>query len=1238
MLRHLLLLPLCACCALAGPLEKLEADLAAGHLVAVIEKSDRLLKKESLPPVEKAAVSRVAAMARGLRLDVWGAIESQVDAVELDPDFAGNVALVNDIEDTWMRHGLGSGTGRQLERLLAASEGRPELGREVLYARALERRIAGDFEAVDSLLSELAPPRRYWMAGSYANLAGSGYLRLEDPERGVVDLDATWTDQHGRPSGWRRVESDLRFGVDLDMQLAEDSESCAILLTQLRSEVPVDGRLHVSGSGRFRVWLNGRPVLEMAESQTGGDPTYVLPAHFDAGWNRILVKGCAEQDPLSVVLHATAADGSPLALEDDPDPALWQGPAATDAAAPRGLAAWDPTAWLARLHADADLGLADRFLLGYFLHQRGFLDEGAALIDADERRWPGALTVDVLRNILLDGRQRSTEAAQRRIRQCEQFPELLAARVLEPKRLLDENDTEGFLRVTKELQRLLPDDPTVLVYGAITGFFEGRAPDAIAELGAALESRPGELELSQNLQDLFEGIQDEDGRQAEVRRVALARPDMPDLSRRASLDAFRRDQPDEALQWLELAWKASGRTDNYHAESAFVQQRAGRFEEALASAERGLAISPGSLALLDLRANLLERLERQEEALEARRRQLVRDPFNDGLRNRIRLMSGGPPPFDGLPEMDREAILGESLDWVPDGAGAVYLLEAGDFRVHESGAMDRRYHVIVRVTGEAGLEDFRTMDFGGEVEIARTLKADGRRIEADRQENSVAFAELEVGDAVELRTLDAFRPVKGLPGEFWTRWHLERKHPVAHGRVAFLLPRGMETIDSLHDVALEPREFDVDEDWRALVYETRRMAGLPVEPDQVGGRASGGWLDISTVSDWSRIVDWYDGVIAGRLEPCPEIEALAARLGAGAEDDSTRARRATHHVMTNVRYEGEAFVNGGYVPRPVRETLRTGYGDCKDQAVLLTGLLRAMGLRADVALVNGRRQAARAYLPSTRFSHAIVRAQAADGRVWWIDPTAEYLSFPNVPVQLEGQSALVVDDRGTGFERIPLDAANARSTTAELEATIDATGDLRVRGRIGFEGEEAASMRSFLALNGPDAHEKRVNDIVCEDYAGARYHDFAFHSGGLDDPVEMEFDYTLPGAVVRAAGMLLVIPPWSANDVPEKLAALEERRTPLDVSAWRGRYEESVDFVLPEGARLLEDYAPVVHECSVGRYELRQDPAGEGRLRLTRVFEIDSLQVESEDYAEFRRMLTAAWKTEKERVVLKLAD
>jgi tetratricopeptide (TPR) repeat protein len=111
----------------------------------------------------------------------------------------------------------------------------------------------------------------------------------------------------------------------------------------------------------------------------------------------------------------------------------------------------------------------------------------------------------------------------------------------------------------------------------------------------------------------------------------------------------------------------------------------------------------------------------------------------------------------------------------------------------------------------------------------------------------------------------------------------------------------------------------------------------------------------------------------------------------------------------HVRYTGIEFSDAAIVPWPPAETLKRGFGDCKDKATLLVALLRHAGIRADLALLEtGPGLDIDRALPGMgAFDHAIVRAKL-DGKDVWIDATEDLLPAGQLPARDQNRSALVI--------------------------------------------------------------------------------------------------------------------------------------------------------------------------------------------------------------------------------------
>lgn len=269
MLCRLLPLLLLAGWLRAGTLDKLEQDFNAGHFSDVIKQAERL-QHASKNPDERAAACRLAALAHNMRLEFAESNAWLVEAVVQTPDQLSNPALLADYTSNLNRRGLQPGTLQELARLAEVVNDRPDLRWFYRRLRALAEAQQGQMARADSLLAAARGLGEFWLAGPFANMAASGLRRLEDVEAGVFDSTATWEDQSGLPCRWRRIQAEGSL-VDLDMLQGGKPDGCPVLLTHVRSPQDQPARLLLSGSGQFRVQVNGAGLPGTAQL-AAGDP------------------------------------------------------------------------------------------------------------------------------------------------------------------------------------------------------------------------------------------------------------------------------------------------------------------------------------------------------------------------------------------------------------------------------------------------------------------------------------------------------------------------------------------------------------------------------------------------------------------------------------------------------------------------------------------------------------------------------------------------------------------------------------------------------------------------------------------------------------------------------------------------------------------------------------------------------------------------------------------------------
>lgn len=220
------------------------------------------------------------------------------------------------------------------------------------------------------------------------------------------------------------------------------------------------------------------------------------------------------------------------------------------------------------------------------------------------------------------------------------------------------------------------------------------------------------------------------------------------------------------------------------------------------------------------------------------------------------------------------------------------------------------------------------------------------------------------------------------------------------------------------------------------------------------------WVNVSTYEtfdDFSKaLAKDYENVINQDLPPLQEsIRKEAAK----ATNTVDQINTVTSLLAEKIRYMGDwRTVEGKFAPRSLSAVATSGVGDCKDFSASTAAILKALGYKAQAALVfRGM-----AYLPPEKalpgflnFNHAITKITSKDGKVYWIDPTNFTSMADGVYADITDRPVLVLDSQCPSYEKIPtIDIQHAK---VNFEDTIEIKDNdvLSTTGSIKLIGENA---------------------------------------------------------------------------------------------------------------------------------------------------------------------------------------
>ncbi len=557
-------------------------------------------------------------------------------------------------------------------------------------------------------------------------------------------------------------------------------------------------------------------------------------------------------------------------------------------------------------------------------------------------------------------------------------------------------------------------------------------------------------------------------------------------------------------------------------------------------------------------------------------------------------------------------------------------------RVADNGLATAREQQFWRIGDDRAAQELSTRNIqyspetqSLEILAARLHKRDGRVLEAeDTGESAVAdsriamyydqrsrqlhFPGAETGDVIELDYRTAPLVASNPYGDYFASLNLFREHlPVAHKRYVLIVPAARQPYIVEQRMA-SPAAIREAAGQRVYQWDGRGLPAWRAEPHGPALTDSVPYVHVSWLGDWQQFGRWYAGLLNPQLVLDEPLRAVAARIAAEHQNELDRIRAVHQFVLRNTHYVAFEFGVHSYKPYPVSQVYARRFGDCKDKAAMIIALLRQMGIEAQFALVRTRQlggfapQAASVAL----FNHAIAYVPKYD---LWIDGTADYTEFSEVPREDQGAIALTVDHAGNArLRQVPLSTAEQNSEADAIRADILADGSIRFSGMATARGENAPALRRQLRESGQQRESLRKT--YADVFPTVRVDDVRVQGHTDEKGVVIEFQ----GSVDSIAGRRLLLLPaiWSRPNYLQQLAGLPQRSQELVFDVPWERTQE-IKISLPANARVVASPDTRNRTTRFGKLTLEYRQVGR-ELTLRSTVRLSATRVAPSEYAEFR--------------------
>ncbi len=218
---------------------------------------------------------------------------------------------------------------------------------------------------------------------------------------------------------------------------------------------------------------------------------------------------------------------------------------------------------------------------------------------------------------------------------------------------------------------------------------------------------------------------------------------------------------------------------------------------------------------------------------------------------------------------------------------------------------------------------------------------------------------------------------------------------------------------------------------------------------------------VSEFNSWKEVSDWAMELFPLKKELSQAVLKKVKEIEAAYTSVEDRTHATLQFVQDDIRYMGIEMGVNSHKPTDPSKVFIQRFGDCKEKSYLLCVMLHAMGITANVVLINtDDKKEINNWLPApTNFDHATVRIKLGNA-YYWFDPTIAYqrgnikdLFYPNYEV------GLVIADSTTGLTNIPAHQVSYQHVQ-ELFTVGAMYGSGTLKVTTNFKGHDADNVRN----------------------------------------------------------------------------------------------------------------------------------------------------------------------------------
>lgn len=389
------------------------------------------------------------------------------------------------------------------------------------------------------------------------------------------------------------------------------------------------------------------------------------------------------------------------------------------------------------------------------------------------------------------------------------------------------------------------------------------------------------------------------------------------------------------------------------------------------------------------------------------------------------------------------------------------------------------------------------------------------------------------------------------------------------------------------------------------------------------------------LKDVQNLYDWYYSLTEHvNKKKDDKFQELVDNITAGKQNDREKVKAIFYWVQDNIKYI--AFEAGleGFVPAEATTVCNNKYGDCKGMASIISTMCKYAGVDAKLVWI-GSRDIGYKYseVPSPLCDNHMIAAYKDNGQWVFLDATCDYLMYGMPTDMIQGKEALISIDKGKyELVEVPVVDKDMSRKYSNIAVSID-NGILNGKANTAFTGYEKINQIYLLRSQPENKWKELMQDVLQTGNNKFEVTDFSITGReAREDSLQITFDFNIPNYAKQVDDECYVNLHLDKMGKDSKID-VDKRKTDIVLDN-KYRNIDVVKLSIPSGYSI--DYVPENMRFDGKKFGFTiQYTKSANDVSLTREIWMDTLQITTEDFAQYNEMIKKLNSCYSDVVVLK---